>query len=192
MTGGTIRSGTPTWWVTINPSDLRNPVVLRLVGENFGSDALPAATAAVIRATATSNPVAIARFFHNTCSALFTGLLGSNSKHMGVLGDISNHYGVVESNGRGMLHLHALVWAKGNVGFANIRDRILNDSSFAARMISFLESTIVQSVESMPTGIAPMMPDRPHRFSTEDESDDSFCERLDADSNAVAAKVQMH
>jgi hypothetical protein len=70
----------------------------------FGSDALPAATAAVIRATATSNPVAVAQFFHNTCSALFTGLLGSNCEHMGVLGDISN--GVVESNGRGMLHLH--------------------------------------------------------------------------------------
>jgi Helitron helicase-like domain at N-terminus len=77
----------------------------------------------VIRATATSN-------FHN-----FTGLLGSDCEHMGVLGDISNHYGVVESNGRGMLHLHALVWTKGNVEFAKIRDRVLNDSS---RMISFL------------------------------------------------------
>jgi hypothetical protein len=101
---------------------------------------------------------------------------------MPVLGDISNHYDVVESNGRGMLHLHALVWAKGNVEFAKIRDRVLNDSSFAARMISFLESTIVENVELMTTGI-PRIPDRPQHFSTEDESDDSFRKRLDADNN---------
>lgn len=109
-TGITVRNGVICYWVTINnPSDLRNPVILRLGGVNFGSDDLPEATAAVIRAAATSNPVAVAQFFHNTCCALFDGLLGSN------------HYGVVEANGRGMLNLHVLLWAKGNVDFANIR-----------------------------------------------------------------------
>ena len=62
-----------TWWLTVNPADTRNPVVLCLAGVTFGSDALPAATAAVIRATATSNPAAVARFFHNMCSALLYG-----------------------------------------------------------------------------------------------------------------------
>ena len=47
-------------------------------------------------------------------------------------------------------------------------------------MISFLESTIVENVELMTTGI-PRIPDRPQHFSTEDESDDSFRKRLDAD-----------
>lgn len=194
MTGVIVRSGMISWWLTINPSDLRNPVILRLGGVEFASDALPQATAAVIRATATSNSVAVAQFFHYTCCALFDGLLGSNSKHMGILGDISNHYGVVhvESNGRGMLHLHALLWAKGNVGFANIRDRVLNiDSAFAARMIAFLESTIVQGIDTT-LGMPPSIPNRPEHFSTHEETDDSFHERLTADSNAVAAKVQKH
>jgi Helitron helicase-like domain at N-terminus len=165
--------------------------VLRLAGLTFDSDALPAVTAAVVRATAISNPVAVVRFFHNMCSALFTGLLGSDCEHMGVLGDISNHYGVVESNGRGMLHLHALVWAKGNVDFRQDQRPSLKSQLLFASMISFLESTIVENVELMTTGI-PRIPDRPQHFSTEDEFDDSFRKRLDADSNAVAAKVQIH
>ena len=72
-----------------------------------------------------------------------------------------------------------------------LRDRVLNDSSFAGRVVSFLESTVIENVELMTTEI-PRIPDRPQHFSTEDEVDDSFRKRLDADSNAVAAKVQIH
>ena len=42
------------------------------------------------------------------CKAFFDGLLASNTGEMGVLGDISNHFGVVETNSRGMLHMHAM------------------------------------------------------------------------------------
>ena len=39
--------GMPAFWLTINPSDLRDPIVLILGGMRYGSEALPAATAAV-------------------------------------------------------------------------------------------------------------------------------------------------
>jgi len=67
--------------------------------------------------------------------------------HVGILGDVSNHYGVVETNGRGMLHLHALVWVRGNFGFKTLRKRVLEGTTFAASMISYLEKTDWMAME---------------------------------------------
>ena len=71
---------------------------------------------------------------------------------MGILGHISNHFGVVETNGRGMLHMHALIWATGNLDFPTLRERVLQDEEFKARMINFLESVVVESVRPVPDG----------------------------------------
>jgi hypothetical protein len=103
-----IREGMPAFWLTINPSDLQNPLVLMLAGAPYSTDM---ATSAIRKIIATSDPMAVARFFHTTCKAILDGLLGSKPGETGILSDISNYFGVVESNGRGMLHLHALVWA---------------------------------------------------------------------------------
>jgi len=50
----------PAFWMTINPSDLRNPFVLQLAGIKYSEDTFPTASAAIRYATATSNPVAVA------------------------------------------------------------------------------------------------------------------------------------
>lgn len=39
----------------------------------------------------------------------------------GLLGPISHYYGVVETNSRGMLHLHYMLWLNGNLGLADLR-----------------------------------------------------------------------
>jgi hypothetical protein len=36
---------------------------------------------------------------------------------------------VVEANGRGMLHLHSLLWVRGNTAFTTLCDRLTEDSS---------------------------------------------------------------
>ncbi|PKX93520.1 uncharacterized protein P174DRAFT_370410, partial [Aspergillus novofumigatus IBT 16806] len=56
------------------------------------------------------NPVVVAAFVHHICAAVFDGLLASGCNHRGILGDVLNYYRVVETNGRGMLHLYAMVW----------------------------------------------------------------------------------
>ena len=122
-----VRWGMPAFWITINPSDLRNPLVLILAGIEIPADALARANAAIRQAAATSNPVAIAQFFNHTCKAIFDGLLQSSTGRPGILGQVSNHFGVVETNGRGMLHLHALIWLTGNLAFSTLRERLLED-----------------------------------------------------------------
>ena len=47
MKGLLIYEGMTAIWVTINPSELRNPLVLQLAGVTFESGLLPAAAAAV-------------------------------------------------------------------------------------------------------------------------------------------------
>lgn len=46
-----------------------------------------------------------------------------------------------------MLHLHGLTWARGNLAFTSFRDQLLQDGDFAARLISYLESIIMQGIE---------------------------------------------
>jgi len=55
-----VRDGIPAIWLTINPSDLRNPLVLILAGIEIPEYATSAANAAIRHAAATSDPVAVA------------------------------------------------------------------------------------------------------------------------------------
>src|SRR5436190_4886377 len=184
------RYGMPAFWMTINPSDLRNPLVLILAGVECPEDILSRANVAIRHSTATSNPVAVAQFFNHICKGIFKSLLRSHTGQIGILGEVANHFGVVEANGRGMLHLHALIWLTGNLAFDSLRHRLLQDSTFANKMMHYLESIIVQSIDSDssldigPTDLPPS--------SKCQESNNEFHVKLSADSNSVACKNQVH
>ena len=184
------RYGMPAFWMTINLSDLRNPLVLILAGVECPEDILSRANVAIRHSTATSNPVAVAQFFNHICKGIFKSLLCSHTGQIGILGEVANHFGVVEANGRGMLHLHALIWLTGNLAFDSLRHRLLQDSTFANKMMHYLESIIVQSIDSDssldigPTDLPPS--------SKCQESNNEFHVKLSADSNSVACKNQVH
>jgi Helitron helicase-like domain at N-terminus len=81
----------PAFWLTINPSDLRDPIVLILGGIRYSSESFPAATVGIRRTCAVSNPAAVAQFFYLIYTAIFEDLLRSHSDKMGALGQVSNH-----------------------------------------------------------------------------------------------------
>jgi hypothetical protein len=147
MKGVLVLLGMAWIWLTLNPSDLRNPLVLQLAGVSLSNEALPNATDCLQKVAMTSNPVAVAQFFHYISNAIFRNLLRSDSNELGILGNVSGHYGVVETNGRGMLHLHSLIWLSGNFTFEDLRARVLNDTDFRQRLIAFLESIVINTVE---------------------------------------------
>ena len=88
-----------------------------------------------------------------------------------------------------MLHLHGLAWARGKLAFNTLRDRLLQDTNFAARMLRYLESIIMQGIdESIPHDPEVNIPSTPP--SAKDfESDDNFYLRLLYNSNCVARKT---
>ena len=57
----------------------------------------------------TVNSVVVAEFFNHVYETFFSEIIRSGDAKGGILGPISNHYRFVESRGRGMLHLHALL-----------------------------------------------------------------------------------
>ncbi|KAJ5215299.1 uncharacterized protein N7498_001706 [Penicillium cinerascens] len=177
-----VRFGMPTFWVTINPLDLRSPLIIILAGVEYSDDILSASSSAIRGATATSNLVAVASFFYSVYTAVLDGLFASGRDRTGILGDVSNHYSVVETNGRGMLYLHAIVWLKGNLSFANLRSRVLADAEFATRVLHYLESSINKSSLVDPeVNLVPISPS-----ASDLESDHDFYIRLADDSNLVA------
>ncbi|GLI82177.1 hypothetical protein PoHVEF18_010583 [Penicillium ochrochloron] len=94
------RYGMPAFWITINPSDLRNPIILILAGIEYSRDNLATVNTAVREATTTSNPAAVAEFFHYVYKAVLEGLFATNTSQIGILSDLSNHFAVIKTNGR--------------------------------------------------------------------------------------------
>lgn len=187
-----ITNGMPLLWITFNPSDLRCPIVLLLAKVSLPvSDG---AASAFKTATATMNPVAIATFFDEICKAIFDHLLAAGSSESGLFGPMSIYFGTVETNGRGMLHLHCLVWLKGMTNLSNFRQKMPSDPDYLSQLIQFLDHIIKASLSVSPSDTSATQNPCPTKFTpfSTTHDIDAFCASLDADSNKVASKVQMH
>ena len=185
-----IEFGPPAFWLTINPSDLRDPLVVKLAGVTLPTSNFQKAAAALRRKTANMNPAAVAVFFDKVCTAVLEALINPRDGDMGILGDVSTYFGVVESNGRGMLHLHGFVWLTGNVDFLNLREKILDDPAFSREMIEYLDSIISECIDPCESEDGS---DHMSRPSTQDfDCEEDYMNALRSYGNAVASKQQMH
>ena len=65
---------------------------------------------------AAQNPVGLSMFFHVLITAIMRQLLGWNKDDKrGIFGNLNGYYGMVESQNRGTLHIHLLIWLEGYV-----------------------------------------------------------------------------
>ncbi|KAI0349342.1 hypothetical protein OH77DRAFT_1582337 [Trametes cingulata] len=114
--------GPPSLWITINPSDIHDPIAQVFAGaaidmDHFVHDIGPSADERA-RAIA-ADPFAAAKFFHFIVRTILVTLFRIEVTpyvvhgHRGVLGTLSAYVGAVESQGRGTLHLHMLLWLAG-------------------------------------------------------------------------------
>jgi hypothetical protein len=135
--------GAPSWYITLSPADVKHPICLYFADTKECFRPTIRANDERIRLIA-SNPVAGARFFHFMVSLFIKHVLGVGSDHPGAYGETSAYYGTVEQQGRLTLHLHLLLWIRGNLTPQEIRDRILDtNSDFQQKIIEYLESTHV-------------------------------------------------
>ncbi|KAG8935210.1 hypothetical protein FRC01_005466 [Tulasnella sp. 417] len=113
----------PTVWCTINLCDIDDPVAQVFVGdEDINMDAFNPQLGPDSKTRAhriADDPYAAAKFFHYMVKVLLEELFGIRTtmqgllRKKGVLGRINAYVGVVESQGRGTLHLHILFWLCG-------------------------------------------------------------------------------
>ena len=155
----TTKIGLPSFFITINPADIYNPIVKFLAGEDIDIDSLlpeqvPNSWEQSILIA--KNPVIAAQFFDTVVKAFFSTLLGYDPTQKdltgGVLGLVKGYYGCVEAQGRGTLHCHMLVWLEGALNPNEIRDRVLKngDSQWGQQLIRYLDDAITNIVPDDP------------------------------------------
>jgi hypothetical protein len=111
-----IEKGMPSFFITINPADVYNPIVKFLGGaeidlNNILPEQVPNYQEQSILVA--KNPFVAAKFFNIYMKAFISAVLGydpnENTTEGGVLGLVKAYYGCVEAQGWGTLHCHMMV-----------------------------------------------------------------------------------
>lgn len=150
--------GMPSFWVTVNPNDITNPVNHRLVAHRKSPrDGIAAARlveelAHRVRRTAhvSQDPVSAALFFEREMKTFFKHYMriGQDS----VYGKVSHYFGAVEPNERGALHWHGLIWLHANMLMPSLLSDISeeNEKNIATRekIAAFLD-TVCHEVSTL-------------------------------------------
>jgi hypothetical protein len=149
--------GVPSFYITVNPADVYNPIVKFLAGndidiDNLLPDQVPTYwdQAGIIA----RDPCIAAEFFDTYINAFISAILRYDPKQrstrLGILGVTRAYYGCVEAQGRGSLHCHMVVWVHGGLTSDEIRDRAMVDHSWRDRLIDFLDDTVCNVIPADP------------------------------------------
>jgi hypothetical protein len=147
-----IRYGFPAIWFTLNPNDITNPVKLKLAAYRSrepeeAEEFLRSLDLAYKRAKlAISDPVGSAIFFHREISMFFEHYVQTGQDS--VFGRISQYFGAVETNERGALHVHGLLWLQGNMNLGSIPKDVVKEGQEA------YQEAIIQYVDSVFTEVS--------------------------------------
>lgn len=145
-----VRYGVPAIWFTINPNDITNPVKLRLAAyrtrnageaERFLRDLDKAFKRVRL---SISDPMSSAIFFHREISMFFEHYVKVGEES--VFGRISQYYGAVETNERGALHVHGLLWLQGNAHLSSmLADVDVGDAAaYNERIVQYIDSVFCE------------------------------------------------
>lgn len=192
-----LELGLPSFYITINPADVYNPLVKLLAGEDININRLlpeQVPNPAEQNILLAKNPALAARFFNCMMKAFIKTVLGYNNRCVqeGVLGVVKGYYGCVEAQGRGSLHCHMIVWVEGALNPSEIRRRVVEgDDDFGRRLLDFLDDTIKNEIPQIPAraDLASSLwkaGKPPHPCAVRDVVGDHNRSRLSADLQEVA------
>lgn len=145
-----IRHGVPAIWFTLNPNDITNPVKLKLAAyrskEPEEAEAFLTSLDAGYKRVrlAISDPLSSALFFHREISMFFRHYVRIGAAS--VFGQVSQYFGAVETNERGALHLHGLLWLHGNISLGSVLDGAGDEeqTSFRERIIKYVDCVVTE------------------------------------------------
>ncbi|KIY53331.1 hypothetical protein FISHEDRAFT_63402 [Fistulina hepatica ATCC 64428] len=141
----------PVLWLTINPSDLHDPIAQIFAGEDLDIEKvmefaqLHSPDKDVRAQNVAQDPYAAAKFFHFIIRAILHKLFGfdvtpyKTTTTMGIFGRACAYFGTVESQGRGMLHFHLLLFLWHALSASEIKEFLKSDS-FRAKVVRFIRT----------------------------------------------------
>jgi hypothetical protein len=156
-----IEKGQPSFYITINPTDVYNPIVKFLAGSEIDVDSLAPSEVPDYwdqSVPVAKDPIVAAQFFNVYMKAFISALLGYDPEHKnlegGNLGVVKAYYGHAEAQGRGTLHCHMVVWLEGGLNPDEIKKQALSsdasDIEFYKHLLAFLDDTISNKIPPEP------------------------------------------
>ncbi|EFZ03310.2 PIF1 protein [Metarhizium robertsii ARSEF 23] len=146
-----LRHGIPAIWFTLNPNDITNPVKLRLAAYRTRE---PDTAEAFLKSLdksyrrlrlAISDPMSSAIFFHREMTLFFEHYVKVGAES--VFGRIIHYYGAVETNERGALHVHGLLWLHGNANLSTMITDVDGEdkATYRERIIRYIDSVFCEA-----------------------------------------------
>ncbi|KAF5335803.1 hypothetical protein D9611_009612 [Ephemerocybe angulata] len=156
--------GVPSFFITINPADVYNPIVKLLAGNSPDYDIDSLLPEQVPRywdqaKLVAQNPFVAAKFFDLYSHAFVDELLAYDrptmergyKPRMGVLGYTKAFYACVEAQGRGTLHWHMVVWIEGALNPNDLRIKFIEAvEGFQQQFTAYIEDCISSAVPEPP------------------------------------------
>jgi hypothetical protein len=113
-----VRYGGPVFFITVNPDDARHPLIVAMRSDTEGGYFENSVTESFARYNqkrlkmVAEDPVLQAQFFDTIFKAVIDVVFGFDKEpsKVGIFGEVSAYYAVVESQGKGTLHAHGLIW----------------------------------------------------------------------------------
>ncbi|THU78170.1 hypothetical protein K435DRAFT_700671 [Dendrothele bispora CBS 962.96] len=140
--------GPPFLWLTINPSDIHDPIAQVFAGEKIDLDNFLACNGPSKEKRSQNiadDPYAAAKFYHFIINTIMECLFGVKvtafqvTTTMGVMGEIAAYFGMDETQGRGMIHLHILLFLKHTPSADQILE-FLRSEEFRARIVDYIRA----------------------------------------------------
>ena len=135
--------GLPSIFLTLNPADIHSPIALYFAGVQLDLDNIRTEQLMDTYKRAeiiASHPVATAKYFQILINNILNTMISG-----GVLGPVKAYFGTVESQGRGSLHLHLLIWLDHNMKPADLKENI-QDNNFREKLKAYLEDIIKEDL----------------------------------------------
>lgn len=153
-----IMYGPPTLYITISPRDTHHHLAYIMLNRTRHVDWAnppPELFDPKIRnKQATRDPTALALFFHSLISIIVRKLFGFDNKNgRGIFGNLNAYYGMVESQSRGTLHIHMLLWIKGQPNPDVLFDSLNNDKLFRERVFHYLHQIVCPDGDDLKKGL---------------------------------------
>ncbi|OAQ60809.1 ATP-dependent DNA helicase PIF1 [Purpureocillium lilacinum] len=149
-----VAHGVPAIWFTLNPNDITNPVKLRLAAyrtrDPHEAEAFLESLGNAYKRTrlAISDPMSSAIFFHREMTLFFEKYVKVGEES--VFGRISHYFGAVETNERGALHIHGLLWLHGNAQLASVLADVNGEGAAAYKegIIRYVDSVFSEDLDA--------------------------------------------
>ncbi|KAM4063277.1 PIF1-like helicase [Hirsutella rhossiliensis] len=190
--------GVPVIWFTLNPNDITNLVKLRLAAYRARD---PDAAEAFLRdlgnaykrtRLAISDPMSSAVFFHREMTLFFEHYVRTGEES--VFGHVGAYYGAVETNERGALHLHGLLWLRGNRGLGEALAGADTEEQAACRerIVRYVDSVFSEELDA--EGYCAVQAERSATADISSRLDDvaRFTDAFNEEANFCAGATQVH